>query len=217
MLGCYRIDSNGAFIISHSTFIIFILIFALQILQTRIQRIMKYIAIIGIALLTWSCGSNTQKGEEQPQYTDSEMESDLTKCLNNVEAIFVDTSYLIREKSFEVLSSYAVEKATFETGMKLELHQSGCKTLKQRYQFNIPIAIDEEGDGKFWVNLVASQFRYMVRINPQFQGYINLILAGEDMAQLGEVLQITKDATYKIDRFVQGDETILVVEFELQT
>jgi hypothetical protein len=42
-------------------------------------------------------------------------------------------------------------------------------------------------------------------------------LAGEDMAQLGEVLQITNDATYKIDRFVQGDETILVVEFELQT
>ncbi|MGB0861881.1 MAG: hypothetical protein ACPG19_11610 [Saprospiraceae bacterium] len=178
---------------------------------------MKYIAIIGLALLTWSCGSNTQKGEEQPQYTDAEMESDLSKCVNDVQAIFQDTSYLIRDKSFEIVSSHAIEKATFETGMSMELHQSGCKILKQRYQFNIPIAIDEKENASFWVKLVASQFKYMSRIVPQFEGYQNLVLAGEETAQLGETLQITNDATYKIDRFVQGDETILVVEFELES
>lgn len=182
---------------------------------------MKYGFLCFVVLFLASCQSGDQPKETEKnplavEYTE-EMESDLSLCPNSIAAIFTQgDSSTIKTHSFELFTAHAIEKATFENGLKLELHQSGCKFLKQRYQFFLPTEIDESGaDAAFWADIAAKQFEYLATFLPEFSTYQQIVLVGRDHLKLGEPIQITKDAAYQIEKFVQNGQTIVVVEMEL--
>ena len=183
---------------------------------------MRYIFFLSL-LTILSCTSNKQKGEELPQYTADEMENDLSLCDTKIDPFFTqqDTN-IVKQYSFERYTSYTLEKITFENGLQLEINRAGCKVDKQRYQFTIPTKIEEDDKASFWVNLAAFQFRYLQDVAiPESDAQKIFYTHGEilksviDMLPLGQIVPVMEDATYKIDRFVNENSTIVVLEFEL--
>ena len=95
----------------------------------------------------------------------------------------------------------------------MTLEQSGCKVLKQRYSFRFPKTPKEENPN-FWIALAIAQFDYMSKVNQQFGGLRNLMATEAEGMKLGQPLQ-GEDYSLIIDKFPEGEETILVVSFDL--
>jgi len=188
---------------------------------------MKYFSFILLIALFASCGSNdTTEVQDAPQYSDTEMESDFEKCPNGaIPAIFdEDTSAqkLITSQNFVAEKGSVTEVVTFASGVQLTLEQSGCKVLKQRYNFKFPKTPKEENPN-FWIALAIAQFDYMSKVNQEFGSLRDLIAAeaavdspetGKKGVQLGQPIQ-GEDYSLTIDKFPVGEETILVVSFDL--
>jgi hypothetical protein len=185
---------------------------------------MKYLSFILLIALLASCGSNVET-QKLPEHSATDMESDFSKCPNGaIPAIFdEDTSALklITSQNFVAAKGSVTETVTFASGVELTLEQSGCKVLKQRYSFRFPKTPKEENPN-FWIALAIAQFDYMSKINQQFGGLRDLIAAEAEKPetpeakgmQLGQPLQ-GEDYSLTIDKFPEGEETILVVSFDL--
>lgn len=175
---------------------------------------MKYFAfILSIALLT-GCRSNTDT-QEFPQYSDAEMESDFSKCPNGaIPPIFDnDTSGLVASQEYVAAKSSVVEKVTFTSGVTLTLEQSGCKVLKQRYNFKFS-KTPEKDDPNFWKALAILQFGELSKINEGFEVLRDLMIASREEMQLGQPFQ-GEDYSLTVDKFEEGEGAILVVSFDL--
>ena len=179
---------------------------------------MKYLSFIVLIALFTSCGSNVKTQDPPPlKVSDAEMESDFSKCPNGtIPAIFdIDTSAqkLIASQKFVPAKGSVTETVTFASGVELTLEQSGCKVLKQRYSFRFPKTPKEENPN-FWIALAIAQFDYMSKVNQQFGGLRNLMATEAEGMKLGQPLQ-GEDYSLIIDKFPEGEETILVVSFDL--
>ncbi len=175
---------------------------------------MKYLSFLLLIAFLASCGSNVES-QDFPKYSDSDMESDFSKCPNGViPAIFdTDTSQLITSQDFVATKGSVTETVTFASGVELTLEQSGCKVLKQRYSFKFA-KTPKEDNPNFWKALAIAQFDYMSKIEEGFGVLTGIIEGNAEAMQLGQPVQ-GDDYSLTIDKFPVGEGTILVVSFDL--
>ncbi len=172
-------------------------------------------------LIMMGCQANNEK-TEQP--TASDMENDLSKCDTKIEPYFEgkDTN-VVKRYSFERFTAHTIEKATFENGVQLELQQSGCRVGKQRYQFILPTKIEENDNASFWVEIAAKQFEYMLQTTTPGSGSENVFMfvngfltQFKNDIPLGKQISPADDASLKVDKFVNPNQTMILVELEFQ-
>lgn len=167
-----------------------------------------------LLVLMWSCGGGTKEAPA-PALVD---DVSLADCEVPVEAIFQDTLGL-KSHSFEMYADYALETATFPNGLALDLRQSGCLELQQRYAFTLPQRIEMPQDsleGPFWTRQLEAQFGYMGEYNSQFLAYSEMLAVASEFVTLGDTLQIFEDASMVIDHFGTDAQTQLVVTFFIE-
>lgn len=177
---------------------------------------MKYLSFAIALLLMVSCNSAETEAEKQPEIPSSaEMESDFSKCPNGAIPAIFDTmqSELVISQHFEAGKASVEELVTFKNGVQLKLMQSGCKILKQRYEFTLPTKL-EEANPQFWIVLAVSQFEEMSAIEPGFATLRDIILSNGKEVKLGLPFQ-GEDYSFTIDKFETEGKTLLVVDFEL--
>lgn len=175
-----------------------------------------WVALLPVVMLG-SC-ELFQKKPQTVQDAIPEQDVRLVDCEVPVEAIFQDTIGLV-EHSFAMYDDYAIEMANFPNGLALNLRQSGCRELQQRYAFTLPERIEMPQDsleGPFWTRQLQAQFGYMGEYNDQFLAYSQMLAVASDFVTLGDTLQIFEDAAMVIDHFDAEAQTQLVVTFFIE-
>lgn len=187
---------------------------------------MKYLSILFLTtILLMSCGSDSSK-QAEIAVTEAEMEADFSKCPHNepIPPIFTkDSTGYVVDQSHELFKGHIEEKVVFSDGIKLELRQSGCNVLKQNYQFTFPENVEEDNP-QFWMALAMGQFEKMANVEEGFLNIAQLIYQNGGQMKLGEPLNSSipmgegyGETNYMlmIDRFTEGEQPLLVVNFDL--
>ena len=139
--------------------------------------------------------------------------SDSEKCKYGTPTpVFSKEISSVVEHSFEAKAQESTEQTTFESGMQLQLKQSGCNDIKQEFQFTI----ERPGEGEpNWFLLVADQFIYLSSLSEQTVSmgmWASVISSNASLFKLGLPIEVEKGFFVKIDKIDSGKNAILLVE-----
>lgn len=153
--------------------------------------------IIGFCLLISACQFNSGKCK-----------------FGDPTAIFSDTMKMIKKHHFEIREKIGIELASFSNGMMLEVEQSGCNDIRQQFTFILPGDFSKSDDA-FFKTLAAKNFRLLADSSPKlypFTGWADAIDAVKDRLKLAEPIDVEKGTTVRIDKIVNNQQTMLVVQ-----
>jgi len=164
---------------------------------------MKYgpfLVSLMIFLLYCSSDRNTDAGFENCRYA-------------KPEAIFSESLAEVEEHSFKIRKKEGIEQLRFKSGKELTIIQSGCDSIRQEFQFNLPGSFPK-GDAEYWVAKAVEEFQQLGAMGPQymmFSSWAQAIAAQAEHIQLTESNEIQPGFFVRIDRVLsQGDANLLV-------
>lgn len=139
--------------------------------------------------------------------------SDSEKCKYGTPTpVFSKEISSVVEHNFESKTQESIEQATFDTGLQLQLKQSGCNDIRQEFQFTI----ERPGEGQpNWFLLVADQFIYLSGLSDQTTSlgmWASVISSNASLFKFGLPIEVEKGFFVKIDKIDSGKNAILLVE-----
>lgn len=141
--------------------------------------------------------------------------SEPEKCrYGNAEPIFAPSYEKVVNHSFSKKGQLTFEQIVFENKMELEIHQSGCDSVRQVFQFKIPEDVRTEKPAYF-KEMTIQVFGYLSLVSDK---HFSLHHLGKVVSQhfneikLGKSFRMQENYFLKIDRILGLNETILVVE-----
>ena len=129
-------------------------------------------------------------------------------------AIFSDTLSAVVQHQFSLKDMEALEEVTFHNGMGLTLIQSGCKTIRQEFQFRLPGNSFPGNNPEFWVGETLNQLQFLTSLGPQYlslNAWGQAIDAQKEHLVLGEPTEIQIGFYAEIDKIISADHAILLL------
>ena len=156
-----------------------------------------------LAVLFGSCGNSNSK----------------SKCeAGDPVAIFSDKYEQIVNHSFKITGTESLEEIEFENGIKLELAQSGCESLKQEFRFIIP-GYQNATEESLWSDFAINLFNYMGGIDiafADFSFWSQAIKQAQPNLNVGVPFELGPGRWIKIDKISSSDHAVLIVTLSQQ-
>ncbi len=154
---------------------------------------MKKFLLWGVCLLFFACTNSSTN--------DNQAENDLSQCKTGKPTpIFTHNMANIVKHSFQELPSQTTETVVWKSGLALELTQSGCKHIKQLFQFERPE--NKTATPEFWLQDAANCFKEMAATDEKTASlgmWANVIEQNLSQFHLGEAVEVEKGHFIKID------------------
>jgi hypothetical protein len=165
----------------------------------------RYFFIIQIAvLLLAACGSGEKPAD----------------CPTSPSAIFSKDLQGVDSQDFIQTGKDGLEVVSFSNGVFLEVHQSGCDSLRQEFRFVLPASPPEDNPGA-WLAEAQAQFRFFGSLGPEyapFSQWADALSGFEEDFRLGQPMEVAGGFWMQIDKIESFDGHTLVVllaNFEL--
>lgn len=129
-------------------------------------------------------------------------------------AVFSDKLDAVTNHQFQLKDLEGIEEVDFANGMHLTLIQSGCETIRQEFQFQIPGSNFPSDDTEYWVAEALRQLRYLAGLGPQYlslNDWAQAIEINKDLFQLGEPVEIQVGFRVEIDRIRYADHATVLL------
>ena len=130
-------------------------------------------------------------------------------------AVFNDALAAVKSHDFQLKDLEGIEEVEFTNGMHLTLIQSGCETVRQEFQFQIPGSDFPPNDTEYWIAEALRQLRYLAGLGPQYlslNDWAQAIEMNKNQFRLGEPAEIQVGFRAEIDRILYADHaTVLLI------
>lgn len=138
-----------------SSFLLFLLGFLL--LHQRSKGKMNRLFLLITIILLWGCA------EQESASVD-----DFADCLYEAPtAIFSDQLPAIRQHRFKISSAKGIEHVVFDTGLELDIHQSGCELMQQNFFFKVEDGIQLD-DHEQCIHQASEYFYFLGTLDEEF-------------------------------------------------
>jgi len=158
---------------------------------------MKHLILPFLCLLIFACG-NTSK-----------------ECTyGSPAAIFNKELKNVLDHQFSTKGQEAQENIVFDNGLKLEVLQGGCNSLKQEFRFTLNGNVEEDGKS-FWINQAGQLFHFLGSLSDQYlvyHQYAQALKEAEPQMNLRESFLLGEGFFIKLDHISGTDYELLVVE-----
>ncbi len=131
-------------------------------------------------------------------------------------AIFADTMPTIAKHLFQIKDGVGIEMVVFSNKLLLEIEQSGCNDIHQRFSFIMFGKFKDTNDDMVWKQLAVKHFRDLANISPTlfaFNGWADAIESVQDKLKLSEPVDLEGKTQVRIDKILSADKATLVVQF----
>ncbi|MEM9921609.1 MAG: hypothetical protein AAF990_26130 [Bacteroidota bacterium] len=129
-------------------------------------------------------------------------------------AIFSDSLSAVKQHQFELRENTGYEKVFFESGMELELFQSGCDNIKQEFRFSFPIK-HQQDEPQFWIEQAIGLLNYMGNLSEKQKPFLmwsNMIRQQQQQMDIGEAFELEPGVFAKVDRILSDNNTMILLE-----
>jgi hypothetical protein len=134
-------------------------------------------------------------------------------CPTLPQPIFSDELAGVSMHDFIRTGTEALEVVAFDSGVFLEVFQSGCDTLLQEFRFQLPDAGPEREPAE-WLTAAQAQFNALGALGPQYLAFKEYAQAmerpGEEF-RLAEPMELAPGFWAKVDKIESFDGATLVV------
>lgn len=134
-------------------------------------------------------------------------------CPTTPSAIFSGGLEGVENQDFIQTGKDGLEVVTFSNGVFLEVHQSGCDSLRQEFRFRLPSP--PAGDApEAWLAEAQNQFRFLGALGPDFAPFsqwADALSGFEEDFRLGQPMEVEEGFWMKVDKVQSFDGPTLVV------
>lgn len=136
-----------------------------------------------------------------------------TDCPTSPSAIFSQDLPGVESQDFIQTGKDGLEVVSFSNGVFLELHQSGCDSLRQEFRFNLPAPPPDDTPER-WLAETQAQFRFFGALGPEyapFSQWADALSGFEEDFRLGQPMEVATGFWVQIDKIDSFDGPTLVV------
>ncbi len=127
--------------------------------------------------------------------------------------IFSNDLPRVKAHEFEGKTTTSEERVAFDTGLELEIVQSGCETIRQEFRFFTAGDYRTFADS-VWMKEAVRQLVFLSSLSPkqaQLRPWADAIEESRHSMKLGEEKALQPGILAKIDRVVGADRATLVL------
>ena len=118
---------------------------------------MNRLALFFIIIALWGCSGSEQEAVDR-----------FEDCLYEAPTpIFSDRLPVICQHRFKIASSKGIEQIVFDSGLELDIHQSGCELMQQNFYFKVEEGI-RASDAEQWILLAGEYFYFLGALDEEF-------------------------------------------------
>lgn len=128
-------------------------------------------------------------------------------CATKPEAIFSDDLPGVTSHDFIQTGAEGLEIISFDSGVFLEIFQSGCDSLRQEFRFRLPDVVETD-DAGFWLKEAQNQFHTLGALGAEyapFAQYADALALQEENFRLTQPMEVASGFWMQVDKIESFD------------